>query len=258
MGTNDSKMLPKVREWLEARGFTLEMRTASAFRAAGFDVRQSSVYTDTDTGKPRETDVLANDPDYIGVINIRFIVECKTTKKPWVILSSPYTLVGYNRVFAFAAVSKRVKELFFERVGEMLEKFAWLRKEVLAGYSVREAFSDSADTAYAAAAAVATACTNFVSGRDGKYTSVLCFAFPVIVIDGPLIQCTFGKDGEVQLEEVEQGEFLFFLGSFGTCIRVVTASYLGTFTVEAKQVANDLRAAFKADEQQIVDSWKNI
>jgi hypothetical protein len=35
-------MIPKVRDWLEAQGFTLEMHAASAFRAAGFEVRQSS------------------------------------------------------------------------------------------------------------------------------------------------------------------------------------------------------------------------
>ena len=31
-------MIPKVREWLDTQGYLLEIRTASAFRAAGFDL----------------------------------------------------------------------------------------------------------------------------------------------------------------------------------------------------------------------------
>jgi hypothetical protein len=93
-------MIPKVREWLDAQGFTLEMRTASAFRAAGFEVRQSSHYIDPETGKGREIDVVAADPDVLGVVDITFVVECKSSKKPWVLLCSPDTVVGYDRLFA--------------------------------------------------------------------------------------------------------------------------------------------------------------
>jgi hypothetical protein len=217
-------MIPKVREWLDARGFTLEMRTASAFRAAGFEVRQSSIYIDPKTGKAREIDVLAIDPDVLRIVDIRFIVECKSTKKPWVLLCSPDTLAGYHRVSAFASVSEQARFVLVDRLSGLLDKLPWLRKEGLIGYSVRQALSD-AKVAYAAASTIAKACDNFVSGVD-RYSAPLSFGFPVIVIDGPLIQCWLGENGHVQLEEVEQGEFLFFLGGlshdFGICIRVVT------------------------------------
>jgi hypothetical protein len=107
-------------------------------------------------------------------------------------------VVGYNRISAFAAVSKKVRDVFVHRLSGFLEKFPWLRKEGLIGYSVRQALSD-VDVAYAAAATLAGVCEKFVSGSDGKYTSVLCFGFPVIVIDGPLIRCWLAENGEVQL-----------------------------------------------------------
>src|SRR5689334_18263963 len=107
-------MIAKVREWLEMQGFALEMRTASAFRKAGFDnVRQSSIYVDVKTGKPREIDVLAHDMGgnaARGIIDIRFFVECKSSKKPWVLLCSPEVLV-YNRFFTFAAMSEKAREV---------------------------------------------------------------------------------------------------------------------------------------------------
>ena len=72
----------EVREWLERSGFPLEMQSAAAFRQAGFEVRQSSHYIDPENGKDRELDVLATDPDYIGVVQIHFVIECKSGKKP--------------------------------------------------------------------------------------------------------------------------------------------------------------------------------
>jgi hypothetical protein len=98
-------MIPKIKDWLEKQGFLLEMTTAAAFPQAGFEVRQCSHYVDPDNGKSREIDVSARDPDFLGIVDIQFAVECKASKKPWVLLCSSQTLSGYNRLFAFAPMS---------------------------------------------------------------------------------------------------------------------------------------------------------
>jgi hypothetical protein len=51
----ENLMIPNVKEWLEKQGFLLEMKTAAAFRQAGFEVRQCSHYVDPDSGKSRES-----------------------------------------------------------------------------------------------------------------------------------------------------------------------------------------------------------
>jgi hypothetical protein len=250
-------MIPKVQEWLEKQGFSLEMRTASAFRAAGFEVRQSSYYIDSEMGKAREIDVLAIHPDFIGIVNIRFVIECKSSKHPWVLLSSPDTLTGYSRLFAFAAMSQKARGALAEGVllEKMLTKVPWFRKDGLTGYSLRQAFSDN-DVAYAAAIGVAKACECFVRERQGKYES-LNFGFPVIVVDAPLIRCLLSENGEIQLEEIDEGEFLFTGHELGACIRVVTASRLTAFAVEARKAADQLRAELKNEEEQIRESWRD-
>ena len=78
----------KVLDWIKKTGFPLEMEAASAFRSAGFGVRQSFTYTDPQSEKGREIDVLAQDPDWMGVIEISFVLECKASSKPWVVLTS--------------------------------------------------------------------------------------------------------------------------------------------------------------------------
>jgi hypothetical protein len=259
--TDNKHMLTKVQEWLDARGFTLEMRTASAFRAAGFEVRQASTYTDSVTGKDREIDVLAIDPDYIGVVQIQFVLECKRTKKPWVLLCSPNTLRNYNRTFAFAPMTTQVRDVLFDDHFEDVMLWPWMRKEGLVGYSVREAFSDDADLPFAAASSVASASDSFVQEQTQSskgYAAPFRIASPIIVVDGPLVRGSLSEKGDVDLEEVEEGEFLFFFRDRGSCIRILTASRVAEFAQEAKRVASEIRSMLKSEEQKVVDSWKKL
>jgi hypothetical protein len=251
-------MIPKVRDWLQAQGFTLEMHAASAFRAAGFEVRQSSHYIDPETGKGREIDVVARDPDILGIIDITFIVECKSSKKPWVLLCSPDTVVGYNRFFALVALSEKALGVLAGRVTELLPKFDWLRKGGLIGYGLRQALSDS-DVAYTAAIGLATACDSWIHPPEGAYAPPYSFAFPVMVVDSPILQCSLGHGERIEISEVDTGEFLFvarFPRYFGSCIRVVSLSRLQAFAQEAKIVAGFLRTELKSAEQRVRDSWR--
>jgi hypothetical protein len=231
------------------------MQTAAAFRNAGFEVRQSSFYIDSETGKSREIDVIARHPDDLGIINIRFVVECKAGKKPWVLLCSPDTLLNYNHLLAFAASSKTARHVLVSHLDDfkaLAERIPWIDKKGLIGYSLRQAHSEK-DIGYEAAVGLAKACNSFVleTGRDSKQ---IAFAFPVIVIDGPLIRCSLAENGDVQLEEVSVGEFLFGQ-EFGACIRVVTVKYLATFAFEAKKTMDLLRSELKSDANQIRESW---
>jgi len=105
----------KVLEWIKKTGFALEMEAASAFRAAGFEVRQSFTYPDPQSDKGREIDVLAQDPNVLEVIEISFVLECKASSKPWVVLTSEDALENYNRLFAFAITSEAARKALIEK-----------------------------------------------------------------------------------------------------------------------------------------------
>ncbi|MEW6529336.1 MAG: hypothetical protein AB1473_00770 [Thermodesulfobacteriota bacterium] len=248
----------EVRKWLEEQGFPLEMRVAAAFRESGFEVRQSSHYLDPETSEDREIDVLATDANVLGVVDINFAAECKSTKKPWLLLSSPDTLRNYSRLFAFGVLSKDAKSVLAERP-ELMDFLPWLRKEGLVGYSLRQAFAERTDIAYKAAMSAAKACEYLVRPADTRCAAPFGFAFPVIVVNTPLIECSLLPSGELRLDEVAQGEFLFLArlpGYFGTCIRVVTAKHLPVFAREAKRAAELIREVLKPDEQRIIESWQ--
>jgi len=253
-----NRMIDTVQKWLEGEGFPLEMHVAAEFRKAGFEVRQSSHYVDAETGKGREIDVVARDPDPMGIVEIYFAIECKSSKKPWVLLTSPDTLSGYNRIFAFGVLSEKAVDVFAQRILEFVETLPWLRKEDATGYAFRQAFGGQSDHAYSAAFSVAKACEYLVRPPERGYVAPFGLVFPVVVVDAPLIRCVLGRGSRLNLQEVDEGEFLFFAHLpryFGSCIRVVTLQHLPVFAREAKRAARQFRAALKPEEEKIVASW---
>lgn len=79
-----------VQEWLEAQGYPLEMRTAAAFRLAGFRAVQGVYYQDPETDAWREIDVVADIPEVYRSARIVFVAECKSSRdKPWLLFTSP-------------------------------------------------------------------------------------------------------------------------------------------------------------------------
>jgi hypothetical protein len=174
-----------------------------------------------------------------------------------VLLASDDTLTGFNRIFAFGVLTKTAIHAFAERIKEFMDTQVWLRKEGLMGYSFRQAFGEKSDTACSAAISVAKACEYLVHPPDSQYVAPIVVAFPVIVVDAPLIRCALHANGQLRLDEVDEGEFLFVANlpsRFASCIRVITATYLPAFAHEAKRVAEQLRGALKPQEEKIVES----
>jgi len=241
----------KVIEWLKTTGFPLEMEAASAFRAAGFDVRQSAIFPDPQLDKGREIDVLAQDPDIMGVIEISFVIECKSSTKPWVVFSSDDALTSYNRLFAFCVTSEAARYVLTERINNLPLLERYIKRPSRGGYGFRQALGKESDPAYTAAIGALKACHGIAQDRASSSFPRLAFAFPVIVIDSPLFECSRKQDGELELVEVSNSEFLFsaYIPDYiGCCIKVIKKEYLPDFAQWAKELANSIRVELKDEE----------
>ena len=242
----------EVLKWLQSTGFPLEMEAAAAFRSAGFDVRQSSTFPDPQSDKGREIDVLAEDPDFIGIVEILFVVECKSSSKPWVVLTSTDALANYNREFAFSVMSGAARSALADRFQNIPRLRHYIDRPSRGGYGFRQALGRDADPAYTAAMAALKACHGVAQDRTSSSIPRLAFAFPVIVVDSPLFECTRSDDGELQLVEVAQSEFLFSAHipqHIGCCIKVITREQLPEYARWAKQLANAIREELKDEIQ---------
>jgi hypothetical protein len=194
----------------------------------------------------------------LGLVDVRFFIECKSGSKPWVLFSSVDTLKDYNRLSAFGAMSKHARELFSTPGGihHLLEKYPWFRKDdVIAAYSMRQAFGKEVDSAYVAAMSATNACHHHVTEDKSRYPR-LNFAFPVIAVDTSLILCFLDENGAVQLREVKEGDFLFSGHALGTCIHIVTLRSLPVFAQRAKTVAEMLTIDLRNEEKKMFDAMK--
>lgn len=244
----------KIIEWLQTTGFPLEMEAASAFRAAGFDVRQSSTFPDPQSDKGREIDVLAQDPDFVGVIEISFVIECKSSSKPWVVFTSDDALPGYNRLFAFGVTSEAARKVLARRITSLPLLGPYIKRPERGGYGFRQALGKEPDPAYTAAMGALKACHGVAQDRISSSIPRFAFAFPVIVIDSPLFECSRKQDGELKLTEVSNSEFLFSAhipDHIGCCIKVITKEHLPDFAKWAKQLANVIRQELNDEEEKV-------
>ena len=251
----------KVKDWMTKTGFPLEMSVASAFRKSGFEIRQSLSYLDELTKKGREIDVLAVDPDPIGIIDIAFVMECKASKKPWVVLTSEDTLSGVSRVHTFAITSSYSKEILIKRALEStlgkISKLMHLPSH--GGYDFRQALGGNNDPAYSAAIGVIKACLGFNQLSVGKLEKKLTFYFPVIVVDSPLFECYLNKSDEIQLKEVKETKFLFngyLPDNTTTNITVVHKSQLEKFGIKARELATVLRSELEQEQNELFNKLK--
>ena len=149
--TQKKPLKDKVEEWLSNQGYPLEMEVAAALQKHKFDVRQSHYYRDFQTGDHREIDILAIKSDLLGYAEIAFIIECKTTKYPWVLFTSENTISGYNRLFALGITSKKIKEILSEDRSVQLFTLPIFKKKGRIAYGTTVAFSNGHDTAFKAA-----------------------------------------------------------------------------------------------------------
>lgn len=244
----------KVLEWLRKTGFPLEMQAASAFREAGFDVRQSYTFPDPQSEKGREIDVLAEDPDWRGITDIYFVIECKSSTNPWVVLTSEDATPNYSRLHAFAVTSEAAKNLLIARSPNYGQLTPYIKRGTHGGYGFRQALKDN-DPAYTAAIEALKASRGLTRDRESSSIPRFAFAFPVIVIDSPLFECSLTADGELQLVEVKQSEFIFSAHIpeyVGCCIKVVTKEHLPAFAQWAKGLAGSIRKELANDEESII------
>ncbi|CAN7453000.1 hypothetical protein LJR099_003042 [Variovorax paradoxus] len=245
----------KILKWFKKTGFPLEMAAADAFNRAGFEVRQSEPYVDPETPKTREIDVLAVDPDWKGIINVEFILECKSSVHPWIVLCSENALANFNRITAFSISSEAGSLAIARNLGELRSRISIVRSDD-SGYGFRQALGDRSDVAYAATMNVLKACLARKRLSEAQPYMTLSFYVPVIVVDSPLFECRLEPTGELALKEVQRSEFLFrthMPDPIGCCIRVVTKKELSSWAAEAKVLATTLREDFEEEERSVLN-----
>jgi hypothetical protein len=262
---SEKSLEDKILDWLESQGYPLEMRVASSLTKANFWVRQSQYYLDPETNVSREIDVIATKTDILGFLEIDFLIECKTSSKPWLLFTSEETLNNYNRLFAFGVLSNAAKKVLVDHMFDSITKelfeeqifsLPWFKKEGRVAYGMTQAFTSGSDVAYKASINTLKAALSrkieIENERSRQYP--LLFAFPVIVVEGQLFECYLNQNASIAVQEVEQSFFHFptnIVGNVGTCIRVISAASMQNFCHDASELSERIMDLLKEDIEEI-------
>jgi hypothetical protein len=137
----------------------------------------------------------------------------------------------------------------------MFDRLRWLRKKSETAYSFRHAFTDK-DTAYIALVSSIKAASHFIRIKPSGSFPHFRLAFPLVIVDSPLLLCGLNAENELEIKEMQSGEILFTnpdQEGDSTCIRIVTLEGLTDFVSEARMEVQKLRNEFKLEEAVV---WK--
>jgi len=251
----------KISKWLKSQGYPLEMKVSSSLRKQNFEVHQSWYYPDPETEKPREIDILALRSETYGILGVEFLIECKHSKKPWVLFSSEQTLESYNRLFSFGVLSKDAKKALIKHTSNNIKKVSeipWFIKEGKVAYGLTQAFGSGNDVTYQATlSSLKAAISRKIEREKGKYSiSEFTFSFPVVIVEGQLFECYFSSDDRIKLAEIDQAFYHFPVrinDMPGTTIRIVSTKGIDKFCNEARQIFEKLTELFKEEIQEELD-----
>lgn len=190
-----------VRRWIEQSGFPLQMQVAHAASQARprcFELTQGGYYTDPDSGKKREGDVIvdwAAMEDY-GSVSLRIALECKNVVKPWVVFTddadSLLAMETGTMPQSLYIETSGLNEHTIYRINSTLWKSP-LQDLVpqRVGSVVQEAHSPKNSADDAIRQAVATAIGSARDETEGLNERQYIAAAPVVVTNGPLFTCDF-------------------------------------------------------------------
>ncbi|MFK5948598.1 MAG: hypothetical protein QM500_07500 [Methylococcales bacterium] len=265
-----SSLKTKLITWLSKEGYPLEMQVASAARKyTGFDIRQGWHYKDPESGNSREIDIICTASEPKGIAEINFVIECKASKKPWVLFSSDDAASSFHRLRSFGLFSKEAhsavaKSLFPSDLDDddysEAMSIPWLWKEGLVAYSVSQAFDGNKDAPYVASLSSVKAAIWLLSNslwQSAKHRPY-SVSFPIIVTSSQLFECALDENGDQILNEINHGHLFFkqHINDFtATCISIVNEKHIEVFMKECQEVADKIYLAMKSSMN---DDWNKF
>ncbi|MEX1187521.1 MAG: hypothetical protein WEA80_13120 [Gemmatimonadaceae bacterium] len=232
--------LEKVRAWLAKEGYPLELEIGRQLRDAGVnDIEHGHLYRDQRSGKWREVDILGTqftltgkpgEPTQPPSFTLRFVVECKYSHRPWLVLASESSQVerqfpsGYLLGAVGSAIVRRAEMPNVGRYttsgsGVTLKAFGL---GAMRGHGVVQALGAKKagpNMAYRAVRSVVAAAGAEAARTDASLLAQVALPgeprvkqvflhLPVVVVQGSIFELSLNREGRESLREVEEAGLL--------------------------------------------------
>jgi hypothetical protein len=173
---------------------------------------------------------------------VHIVAECKASSHPWIVLVSADLLRDRDRFQILGVLSHEASEVMRKMPEGMMRFLPWVDSPDACGYAFRKALGSGRDDGYAAAMSVCKAAQWAVHNHQGDRRELppLSIAFPLIVVDAPILECHLAANGDIELNQVTHAEFLFedhAVYDTVARVRVVQIDALQQFVLDAFEAA---------------------
>lgn len=267
----DEKLNKNIIAWLEKQGYSLEMKVADYFSEKQFHVNLSTYYEDIQSNTFREIDVVAS--TLIHEFNktgfdISLVVECKYSKgKPWLLFQSDSDIELRKRFEITRRFSSKYCNLLLGEISTVPEaqKNFLFTTEKKISYGMTRAFEENQDMTFKAQTSVLKAAKYFSEEferlNENHGINFIRLAFPVIVIDGPLITCKLSKENKYELEDTDWGYILVRNDEYGTydsIINIVTIKSFKKYLEKISIGCSELSKTIKENSPKFHEMMKRV
>jgi hypothetical protein len=197
----DAELVDEVRAWLQRHGYVLEMEVAQAVSAHAEWVWQGDHYNDVLTDKVREIDVWGlwiDPPKKDEVHSLSVFFECKSTTAPWILFagsSEPEYAAGLahydDNCERCRALEAGISQAFQDWG---VDAYAITQKRDPKGIDhAQEAVQQ------AVSSAIGKTGTRQLIAEGHHEELMTTISVPAVVTRSPLVICSLGQNGEVNL-----------------------------------------------------------
>ena len=205
----ESRILKKIQE----TGFPLELRVSKVLRDSDYYVANNLYYVDRDEGKGRELDIRAHrnfeipHPNKTYWVRNCLLVECKKSKDPWVVFTSPRTYHDIDTK-TLDYQGTQTNDWLTAGLVEWLDgnhPFALYERR---GRTSFTPFSNSRTLFKALIGAVKATIASKKEGFSAGYGSVV-FYYPLVVLEGELYEAHLNVKNAIDLVKCDSVLFSF-------------------------------------------------
>ncbi len=217
-------------------------------------------YSDVESGESREIDIIATLGGPADKAAVHFTFECKASKSPWVLFTSDDRVTHIYWTRAYGVWSRAAWAAFVDQAGGSVPESAQEAEQLAGaagpyvswtgpnGYALAQACQGNSDAPYAAvlsALKAARSCLN--AAPHVAEVPGLTVAHPVVVIQGPLVECKLDSSGEVVVETIKRGCLYFqqrIADIMPQYVSIITFDGLDEFIAEATRAADKTHDLF--------------
>jgi hypothetical protein len=245
-----------VVKFLNENGYPFEMKVAMEFQKNGFEISQSVFFNDSNLNVTKEIDIVALSQETYHEKNFKvfFAVECKYAKTPWILFTSLSDRHDQHYIGSSSAwrwLNNLFKQEDFQHFFEITSKI---------GYGLITTISEDdkqKNNAYKAVQTIMSFLKSEISAprfsRD-EYVLVV----PIISIKGKLFEAHLDNHGEVEVNEIFEGQLHYNEGTLGIIprIHIVTDAVLPAYI---ENLAKDVKRLFNPEWQAKVlqiEEWE--